>query len=81
GQPRTLANAFRSAVDKQPDVLANSYEALGDHVGELDRMYGQNVERMVAGIGEVDQLATDVNAGAPVSVDELADWASGQVGR
>ncbi len=80
-QPRTLANAFRSAVDEQPDVLSNSYRALGNHVQELDRMYGNNARRTIAGIGDVDQLADTVNAGEPVSIDELANWASTQVGR
>jgi CRISPR system Cascade subunit CasC len=78
-QPRTLANAFRNPVDEQPDLLANSYQALGNHVEQLDRMYREEVERKIAGIGEIDKLAETVKAGNPVSVDQIATWAAEKV--
>ena len=80
-QPRTLANAFRAPVEEQPDVLANSYEAMGEHVRQFDAMYGRHAERKLAGIGPIDELAGQVEAGEPVSLDDLAAWAADQVRR
>lgn len=44
-QPRTLANAFRKSVPLQGDVFENAVLALQDHLGNLDRAYGQHTER------------------------------------
>jgi CRISPR system Cascade subunit CasC len=78
-QPRTLANAFRSPVDERPDVLANSYQALGEHVAQFDGMYGNSAERTIAGVGDIQALAQKVDAGEPVSLDRLAGWAADKV--
>ena len=46
-QPRTLANAFRKAVDlRQPDVFDAAMRALGEHLANLDRAYGVHTQRM-----------------------------------
>jgi hypothetical protein len=42
-------------------------------------MYREEVERKIAGIGEIDKLAETVKAGNPVSVDQIATWAAEKV--
>ena len=44
-QPRTLANAFRRPVPLNGDVYARTMEALGDHLANLDRAYGNTLQR------------------------------------
>ncbi|HEX7119851.1 MAG TPA: type I-E CRISPR-associated protein Cas7/Cse4/CasC [Longimicrobiales bacterium] len=73
-QPRTLANAFLRAVPERPDLVANTYEALGRYVQELDLMYGIRTERRLSAIGS-DGLGEAIGAGAPVSLADLAAWA------
>lgn len=46
-QPRTLANAFRKAVDlRSRDLFAETMQALGGHLANLDRAYGVSAERL-----------------------------------
>lgn len=44
-QPRTLANAFRRAVDRRGDVFANTIGALQAHLQALDTAYGAHTQR------------------------------------
>lgn len=44
-QPRTLANAFRRAVDRRGDVFANTIGALQSHLNALDAAYGAQTRR------------------------------------
>lgn len=44
-QPRTLANAFRNAVQPRGDVFGRSVLALQDHLSNLDRAYGVHTRR------------------------------------
>lgn len=44
-QPRTLANAFRNAVQPKGDVFGRSVLALQDHLANLDRAYGVHTQR------------------------------------
>jgi len=44
-QPRTLANAFRNAVQPRGDVFGRSVLALQDHLANLDRAYGVHTRR------------------------------------
>ena len=78
-QPRTLANAFLAPVKERPDVVANAYRALANHVGELDAMYG-STERQVAAIGPKDALhpALPPNTHA-ANLHSLAQWAANHV--
>lgn len=79
-QPRTLANAFQKAVPTYGEgVLANSYDALGEHVTQLDGMYGASTERRLAGIGPVDTLVSRTGVEGTSSVAEIANWAADQV--
>ncbi len=77
-QPRTLANAFLRPVVLGPDLLANTYQALHEHLAQLDAMYGKSTERRIAGIGAVDQLK-DVCEAAPEPLDAIAAWAGEKV--
>lgn len=44
-QPRTLANAFRNAVQPKGDVFGRSLLALQEHLSNLDRAYGVHTQR------------------------------------
>lgn len=44
-QPRTLANAFRNAVQPKGDVFGRSMLALQEHLANLDRAYGVHTQR------------------------------------
>lgn len=81
-QPRTLANAFLkpvTATSSQPDLVENAYRALGQHVAELDRMYGPSVDRRLAGLGNAERLADAVRAPGVMSLTDLAEWIAGEV--
>jgi CRISPR system Cascade subunit CasC len=74
-QPRTLANAFQKPVDQEPDVLANSYQQLAEHVRQYDQMYGNGFERRLAGMGEVAPLIDAAKVESTHSVNDIAKWA------
>jgi len=78
-QPRTLANAFRRPVETEPDILDNSYRALGTHIADIDRMYGRNVDRKLAAAGPADILVEKAGIDGVVSVDELSSWISNAI--
>lgn len=44
-QPRTLANAFRRPIPLRDDVYGQTMTALGSHLANLDRAYGNTLER------------------------------------
>lgn len=75
-QPRTLANAFLAPVridTRTPDLIANTFAAIKDHVTELDAMYGAETRRSLAALGPKDQLAA---LGALTSVADVAKFAA-----
>ena len=78
-QPRTFANAFRKPVDKQPDVLANTYAALARHIRDLDSMYGKKEDRRLSAMGPVEQLINALQVGSTIPLAETASWAAEQV--
>jgi CRISPR system Cascade subunit CasC len=78
-QPRTLANAFRRPVDKQPDLLANTYLALAKYIQELDSMYGVKEERRLSAIGPVAQLIGVLGIEKSIPLSATASWAAAQV--
>lgn len=68
-QPRTLANAFLEPVSTRGDLPRNTYEALADHLSELDGMYGKEGERAHAGLKSGSFFEQRMTLG------ELAGWA------
>ena len=78
-QPRTLANAFRKPVDKQPDLLENTYRPLAEYVSALDNMYGKSDDRRLSAIGPVEQLVSALQVQGTIPVSETASWAANQV--
>lgn len=44
-QPRTLANAFRNAIQLQGDVFGRAVRALETHLADFDRAYGVHTQR------------------------------------
>ncbi len=79
-QPRTLANAFRAPVEAPPDVLANSCQALGAHLRQLDAMYGRQTERRLSGTEPAEAIAEALGVNHTVPLDEAAEWAAEKVG-
>lgn len=80
-QPRTLANAFRNAVSMNGSgVLSNSYHALANHVNALDSMYGKRTDRRIAAIELEDDVAQKFDIDKTIAIDDIAQWAVGQVG-
>lgn len=74
-QPRTLANAFRSAVSlRAGDIGEAAVHALAAHLGRLDAAYGGGEERRQLSV--LDAAIPDCARG---SIDEIADFAANQV--
>ena len=75
-QPRTLANAFRKPVKEEPDVLENSFQALGGYISDLDGMYGHTNQRRLSARGPVQGLVDAVGVTSTTPVSESANWAA-----
>lgn len=72
-QPRTFQNAFLDAVRTNGSVIDNAYDALAEHIAELDAMYGKAQERAHSG------LRTRNRFEGAMTVAELADWSRQRV--
>ena len=77
-QPRTLANAFQTPVDEE-NVLANSYQALGTYVDQIDQMYGVQTDRRLAAMGPIDGLADRLKVEDTTTVPAIAEWTANQI--
>ena len=81
GQPRTLANAFERPVSKNgKGVLANSYEAMGQFIADMEQMYEIKFDRKLAASGPVELLKGPLNMDETVPVREVANWAAQKAG-
>ena len=78
-QPRTLANAFLKTVSGKPDLLDNTYKALGHHLEDFDQAYTKTTDRAFTAIGPVDSLSPKA-MGERMALGKLATWASDQIG-
>jgi len=78
-QPRTLANAFRKAVDESPDVLENSYSAMAAHIRQLDEMYGCTTERRLSAAGQPSLLCDVLQLTGTVPLSEAAAWVAAYI--
>ncbi|MBI5517950.1 MAG: type I-E CRISPR-associated protein Cas7/Cse4/CasC [Deltaproteobacteria bacterium] len=76
-QPRTLANAFLRAVSDRDDLLGNAYQALGEHVRDLDQGYGASWQRAFMALGPKGRLGADFEA--TTSLEKVALWVSDRV--
>lgn len=79
-QPRTLANAFLKPVKQSPDLLENSYVALTNYMGQMQKMYGNSNERVISAIGNVELFEPVIEKekiGIPL--DSAADWIASKV--
>lgn len=74
-QPRTLANAFMDPV-KRKKAKAKAAKALDRYLARFDAMYGEHEDRKIATMIE----PVPSHGGERVTLDELASWASEQVG-
>lgn len=78
GQPCSHANAFLSPVRQHGDILANTYRALANHLGQMDRMYPGSVPaRRCLGMGEIATLLPV--EGANLGLPGLAAWCAARV--
>jgi len=79
-QPRTLANAFQQPVAKNSHgVLANSYNALGSYVKDMDDMYGKSTERKLAATGPKENLLELLKLDKTTSVPDISGWVANQI--
>lgn len=79
-QPRTLSNAFLKPVPARGGLLENTYKQLGDHVGQLDRMYGrEGQQRQFIGLDAPEGLTGRLGADDGGSLAALAGWAAARV--
>lgn len=67
-QPRTLANAFRSAVPLRGDVFSAAMQALQTHLDNFDRAYGVHTERR-----QLSVTAPALNGVPILALDALGD--------
>jgi CRISPR system Cascade subunit CasC len=72
-QPRTLANAFLEALVPSGDIMQAAVNKLGDHVKELDKMYGQTEDRFIASIKSIDSFENATDAPLAISVNRALD--------
>lgn len=72
-QPRTLANAFLSAVPAGETILQSSYERLSRHLAEYDAMYGRDSARRLAAMEPPESLLEQVDA--RLDLPGVASWA------
>lgn len=72
-QPRTLQNAFLDPVRTNGNVIDNAYDALAEHISDLDAMYGKSEQRAHAG------LRTKNRFDASTTIAGLADWSRERV--
>lgn len=79
-QPRSLANAFLNPVRERPDLLRNAYQALADHLADLDAMYGRGTERHAAALGPHEILAPVLTTGQRSTLGDVAGWTAARVG-
>ncbi|MBR9812500.1 type I-E CRISPR-associated protein Cas7/Cse4/CasC [bacterium] len=73
-QPRTLANAFRKALDGREITVEEAVARLDAHLAKLDATYGEGERRR--------QMGLDSQAGAggdALALNALASWAGEQV--
>lgn len=76
-QPRTLANAFRKAVELgHGDVAEAAVKALDRHLQRMDSAYGANEQRRQ--LATLDEAVADVSQ---ISLDDLAKFAAASVGK
>jgi CRISPR system Cascade subunit CasC len=75
-QPRTLANAYRDALDlrRTNQVLETAVGRLAAHLGKLDDAYGEAEARRMLKLHE-----TQVPGAIPLGMAALADWASAAI--
>ena len=76
-QPRTLANAFRTALplrgNRQP-LLEAAVARIGDHLSKLDGGYGAHEARRVLNLSDMELASAP-----PLDLDALASWAAESV--
>ena len=78
-QPRTLANAFLVPVRTVPDLFANTYVALAEHLGGLDRVYGRTARCAIA-LGPIERLDPVLEPRERAdSLTGLAKWTAARV--
>lgn len=56
-QPRTLANAYLTAIKLKDDPLQQAVDAMGRHLSALDEMYGCSEKRFISSIQATDAFA------------------------
>lgn len=77
-QPRTLANAFQTAVPRS-DVLNSSMASMAEYVNGMNGMYGSTNDVRLAAMGETEALTDALGVEDTVSVPDIAEWSAGVI--
>ncbi len=78
-QPRTLANAYLQALKPRGNPLQQAVDALGEHLGALDEMYGREEQRFVSSTQNTASLKDIPRAPVKDSVKAALDGLFGAV--
>jgi CRISPR system Cascade subunit CasC len=77
-QPRTLANAFLRPVSERPEILSNTYQALGDFLQDFHSMYGKTNAYQLSGMGDTKSLQAALGLEKKATLAEVAAWVAAQ---
>jgi CRISPR system Cascade subunit CasC len=77
-QPRTLANAFQTAVPRN-DVLNSSMASMAEYVNGMNGMYGSTNDVRLAAMSETEALTDALGVEDTVSVPDIAEWSAGVI--
>lgn len=72
-QPRTLQNAFIEPVRTSGNVIHNAYDAMKQHLADLDAMYGKTEQRAHAGLDTGERFESKL------TLADLATWSKARV--
>ncbi len=79
-QPRTLANAFLKPVPFNTSLLNSAYGAVSGYLNDFRSMYpNYKAASKIACMNYTDKLLSALGQEHPISLVELAQWASDQI--
>lgn len=79
-QPRTLANAFLKPIPFNTSLLNSAYDAVSGYLNDFRSMYpNYKAASKIACMNHTDKLLSALGQEHPISLVELAKWASDQI--
>lgn len=78
-QPRTLANAYLTALKLREDPLQKAVNVMGEHLNSLDEMYGRFEERFVSSTQNTDVFINTPRASVAESIISALNTVFGEL--